>query len=145
MGPQGFAAAVGHGRRSHHRLEQMMAFHHSKWKQNRQTRSKRHRKPSPRRKEAKWGCTKLDLPLDEMISSTSGSLSTSSSGASKSSSYSSVKSVKSKRKKILLFQAGDDTARVGRHQVYREKARLGARGARVRRPVLPGGDGGREE
>jgi hypothetical protein len=56
----------------------------------------------------------LELPLDETTSLTSSSLSGPGSGVPKSSSYGSVKSVKLKRKKILLFQAGDSTARVGR-------------------------------
>jgi hypothetical protein len=60
------------------------------------------------------GCTNLELPLDEATSLTSSSLSGPGSGAPKSSSYASAKSVKSKRKKILLFQAGDNIAGVGR-------------------------------
>jgi hypothetical protein len=91
------------------------------------------------------GCTNLELLLDATISLTSGSRSGSGSGAPKSSSYGSAKSVKSKQKKILFFQTGDDTAGVGRRRVYREKARLRARGTWGMWPVLPGGGGGREE
>jgi hypothetical protein len=90
------------------------------------------------------GCTNLELLLDETTCLTSSSLSDPGSDAPKSSSYSSVKSVKSKRKKILLFQAGDDTAGVGQRLRCIGRRHDRESGTRGTQSVLPRG-GGREE